>query len=109
MSLRCSSPGPEFVHDGFAEFLPSRTPHFGGIAGEGGIALDLEQRGDEVQAVACDGVAESRGFDEAAARVGHATRALATGALDAPGARARPSVQRLGGRETHAMRHRRSV
>ena len=40
-----------------------------------GSALDLEQRGDEVQAVACDGVAESRGFDEAAARVGHATRA----------------------------------
>ncbi len=78
-------PGPEFVDHGFAELLPSRIPHFGGIAGEGGIALDLEQRGHEVQAVACDGVAESRSFDEASACVGHATWALATGALDAVG------------------------
>ena len=78
-------PDSKFFDDGFAELLSPCTPHFGGVAGEGGIALNLEQRCHEVQAVACDGIAESRSFDEAAACVGHATRALATGALDAVG------------------------
>ena len=59
----------QFVDDGFTELLSSRAANFGGVAGEGGLAPDLEQRSHEAQAVACDGVAEARSFDEAAACV----------------------------------------